>query len=342
MPAEDDRKSNEEILDNWLSDGTPAEEPVTVETPEEASVEAVAAEEVITPDAEQDAEQVVKTFKGKLGEQDYEVPEDFLVPVKRGDEIEYVPIKEAQAGFMRQKDYSIKTSEVAENRRKIEQQEAAFAARQAKIEAREKWIAEQEERMREAQADPEKHAAYLEHLAMYERNPEYRKNVDNALRVTEIEAENEALRATSSRSAVEEGVKQAQEWIAQLASEERYRTVDPERVRAIFANALTNQGLPFERSVVEQIFDQEATFAQNVLERSPLRSELAELKAQLDALQKQREADAHNQDTDRALARGAIPNVRPTGSAPGTNAPSRERILPENKESALRAWSRGG
>lgn len=344
---------NRSLVENWLKDGTPTEEPVTTETPPaegqpqpqpqpkpEPQAQPAAAAPAAKP---AEGEPATPKFVGRVGDKDFEVPEDFQIPVKRGEEITYVPIKDIQKQTMLQRDYSIKTADLAEQRRKLEVNQRETAREKARMEAREKALKEQQQQLAEARNDPEKFEAYQQHLDMYEKNPIYRDMVDKAMQGEVAKAELATLNEEVDSQAAQEAADLAQSWINDLAKDERYAgKVDPVRVGAIFSNALVYQGVPFDRGTVERIYQQEADVIDKALAHSPLRKELDEIKATLAAQAAKNNADVHNANTQHALNRGKAPNVAPTGAAPGGEQTRTGPILPQDKEAAIKAWVKGG
>lgn len=314
----------------WIADGTEEAEPVTTETPAdevaaepvEATAETVEVDEATdTVDVEEVAAEVVQKFiDGKLGDETFQLPEGVLVPLKRGeDQTEYVPIEEVLANGMRGNDYRLKTTELAQLRRGLEREREDFTSTSARMEARAKYLDEREAEMKAALTDPESAAAYQEHLAQYESNPIYRKNVDEALLQQETAAERDALQQREDGRVVREASREVFGWLDNLKTE--YPGVDSERVRAIYSRQLKSGEAALDPSALRSVFQTEQDYVDRTV--SPLRNELAGIKAQLESLQASEAADQHNEKTQHAVNR-----ARTTPVATGSGAPARAPLTP--------------
>ena len=176
--------------DSWVKDGTKEAEPVTTETPaatEKPEAEAVETEVVegatatgdeATGAVETEAgekktveEAAQKFIEGKLGDEVFQLPEGVQIPLKRGDTTEYVPIEEVLKRGMLEQDYRAKTTELSNERRAFEASQANAVTAQAKLDAKEKYLAEQEAEIKAALSDPDSAAQYQQHLEMLQSNP---------------------------------------------------------------------------------------------------------------------------------------------------------------------------
>jgi hypothetical protein len=345
--------SNGKVVDNWIKDGEPQVEPVTVETPPEETtpveagadetvgqepqeVSAISQEEKVPASTPSEPEM----FVGRLGEEEHQIPKDFLVPLKRGEEVEYVPLTELQSRGMMEKDYRLKTAELAEQRRQFEKQNTDFAANQARVEARDKWLQEREAEMREAQQDPQKWEAYQESMRLYKENPRFRQTMDDALAKRETDAENAVYREREEREAVQEGVNMARSWIDELTKDPQYEGVNAVRVAEVYGNQLRAGTAPLSREAVQAVVHSEAQYLSQSL--SPLQKQLESVQSQLNELTEQKKAETHNESTEHALARGKAPNVAPKGTPPAP-APKKkiERFGMRDLADVNAQWSRG-
>ena len=318
--------------DSWIKDGAEDAEPVTTETP---AVEPVAdvVEPVVEPvvDAAADpgptgvvepavVEEVVQKFiEGKLGDEAFQLPAGVLVPQTRGGETEFVPIEDVLKRGMSGNDYRIKTTELAQGRRTLDRNTEDLTAREARMEARAKYMDEREAEMKAALTDPKSAAAYQEHLSQYQTNPMYRKNVDSALVQQETEAELSVLQQREDNRVVQEASKEVYGWIDALKAE--YAGVDVERVRQAYGRQLSSGQAPLDRSAVEQVFKEEQEYVNRTV--SPLRDELAGIKAQLESLQASKVADQHNETTRHAVGRAkTVPVATGAGAPAKTHVPA--------------------
>lgn len=332
----DTAESSEQPRDDhgrWVSGETEAAETTEVE-----ATEAGDATEAETVEAETvEAEAMQAFIEAKLGDEPFQLPDGLAVPLKRGDETEYVPIDEVLKMGMRGKDYTLKTTEVAQLRRTLDREREEFAKQEARTEARAKYLEEQEAELRAAQTDPAKWQAYQEHLQQYQSNPYYRKNVDAALRSRETEAELGAMRESAEARVVSEASETAIGWIEGLASE--FPGVDPERVRGLYAHALQSGTAQLSPDYVRRIYQSEKDYVDRTV--SPLRSELDDLKATIASLQAANAAETHNQTTQHAVQRARAPKVNTGGGAPTQVKVAAKKFDPRELADRNQAWIEG-
>jgi len=340
--------SNEQAVSDWIKDGTPTEEPVTVETPVEPvavepapPAEATALEPAAAPEPAPVPEP--EYFVGRLNGEEYKVPLGFELPIKRGEDVEWVRLTESQMRTMMHKDYSIKTAEASSQRKDLERERREFVAQQARFEAQRTALEAERKELEEIRSDEGKYQAFLEHLDLMKNNPSYRKTAEEAVRGRGDRAELEALREAQANEAAYDAAQMAQGWIDEIAKDPRFASVDSERVRAIYADALTTGRLTdLQQGDVQKIFEQEAQSFQQRLAGSPLMKELDDLKAQLAALKEGRVADAHNAATTHALQRGKAPPLAPAGSpaAPVPGSAPGKRFGPNELIDKISEWNK--
>jgi len=193
------------------------------------------------------------------------------------------------------------------------------------MQAREKWIADERKRLAEAQKSPEAWERYQNHLRLLAEDPEYAKTFDDALAGREMAAEQEAEAAARHRELVGSGVAQAATWMLELAAQPAFAGVDLDRVRELYAHDLETGRATLDRAYIERIFQTEADQAHRAV--APLEARIAELSAQVQALQGQTDAAAaHNRTTQHALERGKAPPV--TTGLPAAPAPADRKVKP--------------
>jgi hypothetical protein len=365
--------SNADVVTNWVKDGTKTAEPETVETPAAAATEgeqargpdgrflpkdappvraadtnatptpastASAVPAPAVPAAGASAQEVQDFIEAQLGEGTFKVPRGVKIPLKRGETIEYATVEELQKRGMLELDYRHKTAEVARQRREHEVAQTRFAADQARVQAREQWLSEQETEMREAQKDPEKWAAYQEMQRLYQENPRFRKVMDDALAKRETEAEMAVYQEREYQNQVQEGVALAASWIEQIGQDPKYAGVNQERVRMLYANALRadTDNTALDPQVVRAIYEQEARYLSE--SQSPLQKQLADLQAQVEALKASQAAEKHNAKTTHALDRAKTPPVAATGRPPApATAPKTGRFGMSELAERNQAWA---
>ncbi len=331
----------------WISDGTKDVEPVTVETPadevspqeaalsvevlettEPVSADPVEIEAVETKEVETVAvdgvagtvEEIVQKFiDAKHGDEAFQIPEGLMVPQTRGGETEYVPIEEVLERGMKGKDYTLKTTELAEGRRSLERGTEDLSARETRMDVRKEQLDARDAELKAAMTNPESAAAYQEHLAQYQSNPIYRKNVDAALSQQETEAERDELQAREDKRVVREASEAVSGWIETLHTE--YPGVDPARVRDTYSLQLKAGVAQLDQSAVRSIYEAEKDHADTAV--SPLQAQLADIRAQLDSLQAGKAADQHNDNTQHAVKR-----AKTTPVSTGAGAPAKTTVAP--------------
>lgn len=277
----------------------------------------------------------------EAGTQKLQIPATARIPLEVNGEIQYVTAAELRKRGMLEADYRLKTEEVGNARRELEEHAGRLIADRARMEAREQWIADERKRLQEAQKSPEAWERYQNHLRLLQDDPEYAKTFDDALKGREMAAEDAAEAAARHRELVGEGIAAAATWMLELAAQPAYAHVDLDRVRELYARDLETGKATLDRGYVERIFQAEADQAHRAV--GPLEARIAELSAQVAALQGQTDAAAaHNRTTQHAIDRGAAPPVN-TGlpAAPGPAdrkvRPFTPRELPEvNREWAAR------
>jgi hypothetical protein len=346
--------SNADVVNNWVKDGSKAAEPVTVETPAvEATPAAIETEQprdpatgkflpksaepsatptpapaapaTPAPAAPATAAQIEEFLEAQHGEGTFKIPKGVRIPLKRGDTVEYATVEELQKRGMLELDYRHKTAETARERRDNEALRTRLAASEARVQAREQYLTEQEAEMREAQKDPEKWAAYQEMQRMYQENPRFRKVMDDALAKRETDAENAVYQEREYQAQVQEGVSVAAGWIEQLASDPKYAGVNPERVRVRYAQALTAGQASLDPGEVRTLYEDEARYLAET--QTPLQKQLADLQARLAAVEAAKGAEKHNAGTAHALTRAKTPPVAATGRPPApAGAPATGRF----------------
>jgi len=337
--------ASKDIKADWIADGTKAAEPVTTETPvvepvletsqprgpdgkflpkgsEPVPVEPSAAT-LAAPVAPAtaapvpvSAQAVQDMIDATRGEGTFQIPKGVKIPLKRGDQVEYATIEELQKRGMLEVDYRHKTAEAARVKREADARGADIAAREARVTARDQWLKEQEDEMRAAMKDPDKWAAYQDMQRMYQDNPRFRQVMDDALAKRETDAENEVYQEREYQSQVTEGVTLAAGWVEQFAAE--FPRVNPERVRGLYAQALTSGTAQLDPAHVRGIYEQESRYLTE--SAGPLEKQLATLAAEVEALKGATKAEAHNAATAHALTRAKTPPVATTGHPPAPAA----------------------
>lgn len=298
-----------------------------------------------TPEPPATQQQVEDAIEAILDGKPFKIPKGVQFPWKRGNETGTAPITEIAKSPFFEKDYRIKTAEAAQLRRRAEQEIAQARALVARTQAREAYLREQEERLKEAQLDPEKWERYERHMDMLQKSPEYRKTWEDALAKRESDAELGILRQQQEAQAVEEAQSAVIEAIDRLAGE--FPDADKERVRSAYADALIQGRLPLSEDALRHVFKQEAEQAGALrakvreAELSPLQKELADLKAELAAMKKAGAAGAHNASVKDKIDKSKVPGAPAGGSPPAPATKKPLEVKPgESFEERARRWGR--
>lgn len=295
--------------------------------------------------AEQAAETLEEMLEGQLDGRPFQLkyPKGVRVPLKRGEEVEYVPLDAAIRGAMMEKDYRAKTSEFAEQRRSFEAQQKQFtrdlAVERARLKAQQDYLEEQAQFAQKAHEDPEEEARYLQHIQAYRTNPHYKKMVDDAVTGRMMTAERNVQNEEVFREELKAGA--AQLWSDIQEMGKKYPTVDPDRVRVMYAEDLQAERVSVGRETVEEYFKREAGEHTRLL--SPLQTQIAELNAKLEAALKAQTdaaaAAAHNDNTRQKIERTLSPVGAPAGGAPG-GTPAKPQLTGKTLRARSQEWSR--
>ena len=186
-----------------------------------------------------------------------------------------------------------------------------------------------------ALSTPESAAAYEEHLAQYQKNPMYRKNVDAALSQQETQAELDVLRQAEDDRVVREASTLAAGWLDALASE--FPNVDPSRVRQDYGRALSAGTAQLDPSEARRFFTAEADHVNRTI--SPLQDQLAALRDTVTALQAGQAAETHNDNTQHAVSRAKTTPVSTGRGAPGTTPKPVTKFGPNELPDRIQDWS---
>ncbi len=337
--------------ETWVKDGTEEAEPVTTETP---AVEPVAdvVEPVVEPVVEAAtgdeppgvvepavvAEVVEKFIECKLGEEVFQLPEGVRIPLKRGDETEYVPIEEVRKRGMLEQDYRAKTTELSNERRAFEASQATATTAQARLDAKEKYLTEQEAEIKAALSDPESAEQYQQHLEMLRSNPMYKKTWDDRWANREIVAERDALLETQDARVVQEASTTALGWIETLATE--FDGVDPGRVASIYGQRLSAGQASLDISDVRSIYQTEADYLAGA--SKPLRDQIATLSAKFDALTASQTAEEQNETTRHAVTRAKTVPVATGAGAPAHTPTTPGKFGPNELAERNSTWAKAG
>jgi antirestriction protein len=325
----------------WVRDGSVSETPVTASTPAIETVETpapvetpiVAAEvPVETPATPAAVEQAVQDFiDAQLDGKPFQLPRNAAVPLKRGEEVEYVPIAELQKRGMLEKDYRAKTADLAAQRRQMEVQERVNAAR---IAAMETWQKEQQEFAAKAYQSPEDQARYESFIEQYRGNPAFKQMVDDAAAARVMQAERAAIDEVQGEDALKAEVQELYTAIQRTA--EKFPGVDADQVRVAYARDLQTGATHVGVDAIESYFQREAEKRQSIL--GPVNTELDALKRQIATLSQQLQAQQHNEKTQLQIARATSPVAAPAGGQARDPKPAATQLKGRTLSERSREW----
>lgn len=328
-------RQNQTVQSDWVKADTPAVVPETTEPakphhsatqprdagkfagpPETVETTTPAATTPVAPPVGATAEQIQDFIDAQIeGQTDpFKIPRGVRIPLKRGDQINYVPLTELQAGGMREQDYRHKTGEIGELRRDLQ-------TARARLDAQTRAFETEKNEFLAAQTDPAKWTQWQEHFKQYNENPIYRARVDAAREGQAAKAELDTIREERQVAAVSRGRETVIGWIDELGTQ--YPAVDKARVQAIYADQLTQEAAPLSREAVAAIYRQEAEYLNRA--SSPLQTQIEDLKRQVEALSDSQKVQTQNDQTRHAVRRAAAPPVA-TGAAPGVAVPAGKRF----------------
>lgn len=327
----------------WVKDGSVTETPVTTSTPAPEAVETptvetpvVAAAEtpaVETPTPEAAAAQAVQDFiEAQLGDKPFQLPKNVAVPLKRGDEVEYVPIAELQKRGMLEKDYRVKTAEIAAQRRQLEIEQRVA---QSRVQAMEAWQKEMQEFAARAYQSPEDQARYESFIEQYRGNPAFKQMVDDAAAARVMQAERAAVDEVQSEDALRAEVQELYTAIQRTA--EKYPGVDAEQVRVAYARDLQAGATHIGVDAIESYFQREARQRDALV--SPLMTELDALKRQIATLTEQQKAQQHNEKTQLQIDRATNPVAAPAGGQARDPKPAATQLKGRTLAERGREWA---
>jgi hypothetical protein len=318
--------------DEWIADGTLDTAPVTAATP---AVEATpAATPAVAPEATPaaaaapatpaaapavpaapPAPTVVQEFiEAQLDGKPFQLPKGVMLPLKRGDTIEYEPVDVVQSRGMLERDYRIKTGQVAEERRQLALEAAKLSARMKALEG---FKSDQLTRLNTIPTTPEEQAKAIALAELSKNDPFFQKLFEDA----------EQGRVLSAEREVEEQQVEAERQVAIVNLIEndiaRFSTqygVDAARLRDRYSAELTAGHAELHPSALEALARQEAQYRQSVADSAvaPIQSKLDELLARVSAFEAAQAAADHNASTKQAIARAANPVGAPP---PAVGAP---------------------
>lgn len=344
--------------EEWLKDGGTSTVPVTTATPAidtpvveipavaaDITTSAAAADSTATPEAvaaaaaaagstpAEVAQAVQEFIEGKLGDQPFQIPKGVQIPWKRGTEQGFISIEDAQRGVMMEKDYRIKTTQLAEQRRAFEIEQRVSAARGAASEA---WNESERSRVAKAYENPEEQARHEAFLAQYRSDPHFKAMVDKAHTADIMTAERGAVQEYEQHEALQYEANAVAEAIVSIGK--NYPNVDADQIRQQYAMALQADQLPLSAAAIEHLYKLETEKATRYA--APLRSELDALRAELTQVRTAQAAGAHNATTRTSISRATNPVAAPAGGSPPAPIAQARTLTGATQADRSREWSR--
>lgn len=321
----------------WIDAGKAIESPVEVTPPVEAPVVVEAPPVIETPPVVEPPAPLIEYVEAKFGEEIIKIPKGAEIQIERKGEKLWVPVETMRGATMMEHDYQRKTEKLASERREYESREQSRQAEAARVAAYEKDLQEREINLIQAMGDPAAMANWEQHQLMLATNPVYKQAWTDSQSKRQSDAELATYKNRDAAAAVQTGVDKAVQWLGEAA--ERYPTVNVERVRQQYARDLADERATLDPTYVEGLFKAEAEYLAERM--SPVEKQLAEMRAQITALQAT--PAAVNALTQHAVNRAKTPPVAPSGSPPSPVPPARKREpVPMRDMAAMNErWSRG-
>lgn len=312
----------------WIADGTVDTAPVTEVTPAVADqapavdpapaavvAPAPAPEPAATPAAaEAPAAPVQEFIEAQLDGKPFQLPKGVMIPQKRGDTVEYEPLTEVQARGMFERDYRLKTAEVAAQRREFELEQARAAAR---VKAQEDFLAARIKQLNTIPTSPEEQARQLALAELSKDDPFFQKLFEDAQQGHVLSAEREVEQQQAEAERQVAIVNLIERDIDRFSTEFH---VDPNRLRDRYSAELTAGRAELHPDYLKAIAQQEAQYRQSIADSAvaPLQSKLDEVLAKVAAFEAAQAAQSHNASTSAAIARATNPVGAPP---PAVGAP---------------------
>lgn len=366
LEAPDGAETLENATEKWLQDGTSEKEPVTTSTPEQETVDSQQSAEItqqqeVEGQATEPTEGQPQSASGDEGSQGAEqsdvsketeeivwkledgtelrVPSSAKMAVTRKGETEYLPASEVRKGGMLEKDYRIKTAELARLRGEADRERREFVANQRRLKARENALDILDKEIKGAQGDPEKLEKLLKRQEYLQNDPELAEQLKELDEGRNAKLELEIQQEQAALDAAQEAAKQAVGWVDELSRDERFAgIVDTRSVIDEYSRQLQEEKAQFSREAIEQLFIAKAEPIQRAVDArmGNVNSELEKMKKELDALR-------NNKQTEHALNRAGAPNIAPSRGKPPTpsSAPKGERFGIDKLQDKTADWAYG-
>lgn len=282
-----------------------------------AAASATTAEGAAAAAAGATAQQVAE-IEGRLNGQPYKLPGNIEIPWKRGNEQGFATLDEVRKAHMFERDYRLRTSELAEQRRAFEQNKIEVEKARRQMDVERAFVEKEQARVLEAMTSPdpavrERHAL---HFQLLREDPAYAEAYQKALRADAHDAV-QSFEAEMQETLTTQAILQDVQDTAKRLSEE-FPGVDVQRALARYGQAVAEGKAPLKESALRAVFQDEHAYVQRSV--TPLKSELDALKAEIAALKTGTKADQHNQSVRTTIAKNTASRaVAATGAAAPTS-----------------------
>lgn len=299
-----------------------AAEETTATTPEGAAAEAAGA----TP------EQVAE-IEGRLNGQPYKLPANLELPWKRGNETGFASIEQIRKEHMLERDYRMRTSELAEQRRGFEAEKLEIEKHRRQMEVERQFVERENQRLMEALTHPdptvrEKHARHLDAL---QNDPAYREAYQKSLKADAYEAVQQFEQEHAQEQQVASILEDIQTTALRFAEE--FPGVDLQRAVTRYGQAVAEGRAPLTEGALRAVFQDEHAYLQRSV--TPFQSELDALKAEIAQLKSGTKATEHNQSVRTTIAKQTTARaVAATGAAAPTMAAATTPKRPVDRRTA--------
>lgn len=339
----------EEATAAWLneapapSDPTPVVETASIDplpasgSAPSASAQAVADATAATAAA---AEQTREMIAAMLGDTTVEIDPDVRIPITVAGQQQYMTLSEMRQNGMRQADYTRKTMETAELRRQYESQQRELRVAAATIEAQQKAVEQERQRLLKANEDPDEYARYIRHVELLQADPDYRQNWERGQNALVREAQDAATSAIETEEAQASIMQDIEDTAREFSTE--FNGVRMEDALALYSARLQAGQADLRTSDLRKAFVDLSKERESIV--SPLQTQIEQLSRQVTELTAQRQADTANASRRAAIGASRVapvtrPTAKPNAAAPvAPSAPGRRRF--QSLEEAGAAWAR--
>lgn len=335
-------------------DTLPAETPVATDAPATPVVDAGSASDTPVPTTAEGAApagdapaaeatpEPPKYFEAMVEGKPFQIPLNAQFPWKRGDETGFHSLEEIQKSPMFERDYRVKTQQLAEQRRQYEQRSAEVERREIELQARVEAATNARRRLIEAQAKGgAEYERELRHQELMETDADYRERFEQSeeFRINQRLTQHDAERDRAVRT--ERTTERVRDYIREACA--KAPGVDPAKIERLYGAALRSGHADLTADAVDALIAEEVHGINAITK--PIKSEVEALQKQIAALQTQLQATEHNGRTAAAIdrAKGTQPG-RPANGAPPAPRGAMKPFDPtkDDPDEYVKRWVREG